>query len=184
MDLLLRKMAGHGLRRPADLTLFWTTDLGTLLISEGIPTVICVSRSRLLVGLAETEGPALASGIAGLLASPLPVTIREGLGSLQGFLSVGGRVRREPIGTDDIDGSLSQGVPVILCVASRSFHDDCSATGGHFVEVVGRDGPSFRVISPGRSSYRLLTVETNRLLNACHVWGGWAVLPACPPIVK
>lgn len=174
-ELLLRHLQGCGLKNADAFEVFWTTDIGTLLVKEGISICISVHESKLLQPFNDIASNDFPTVLSVFLERPLPAVLRQGYESILRFLSEGGMIEKKLVSSEDIEQSLAHNLPVILCVESRTFHGDPSLAEGHFVIVAGCDDYTFGVISPSRESFSVCFVEKAHLLHACHLWGGWAV---------
>ncbi|EDN69322.1 hypothetical protein BGP_0815 [Beggiatoa sp. PS] len=155
---------------------FWTTDIGKVLVKEGISACVVAGNSQLLKPFENIKVTTeLSIALLLRLENILPIMIRKGYQSLLSFLFIGGVIKRKLISTDIIESAIARNLPVILCVDSQTINNDPSLTGGHFIIVAGSDDYNFGIINPGKNSFHILSINKARLLYACHLWGGWAV---------
>jgi len=155
--------------------IFWTTDVGSILLKKGINTKIITFNSRQLSIFDHLEKTYLRHEIPKILTHKMSKKLRDSYKSLLGYITKGGLIKNKKIDDYNISLSLKMNLPIIICVSSAEFHDNPKMNGGHFVIIFGENNQNYKVLSPGKKEMQVKEIQKRILTNACLDWGGWAI---------
>ena len=141
-------------------SLIWSTDLAFELERIGISTKVFCHNSRLYEAFKLN-----------------PFDSFDGFSSIRAYLSCGREIKNYPIESNTLIDELSDNSCGIYCVDSKTFNEDESLSGGHFVLVYLDKNRKITLLNPKRTVITIIRdYPLKNFKKACELNGSWRIL--------